>query len=149
MKPLAVTFSPNWYSETGFYNLQLCLETFDLDHLQFTPSRGRVNRIARKSLGEIGDSCWHCHAGVGAFPLQVATRFKIPLLIWGESAAENDGRSSYACPTIRYDRDYFTRISAKRSVDDMVGDGLTKRDLHPFELPSHEEIAATGVWGFK
>ena len=37
MKPLAVTYSHNWFSETGFYNLQLCLEVFNLDHLQFTP----------------------------------------------------------------------------------------------------------------
>ena len=25
MKPLAVTFSHNWFSETGYYNLQRCL----------------------------------------------------------------------------------------------------------------------------
>ncbi|XGB39057.1 MAG: hypothetical protein LVT47_13045 [Cyanobacteria bacterium LVE1205-1] len=83
VKPLAVTFNQNWVSETGFYNLQRCLEVFDLDHLQFTPARGLVNRLAKKSLFAMGDTCWHCHAGVGAFPMQVATRFKIPLLIWG------------------------------------------------------------------
>ena len=68
LNPLAVTFSHNWYSETGVYNLQLCLDTFGLDHVQFTPSRSKVNKLARQSLFEIGDSCWHCHAGVGSFP---------------------------------------------------------------------------------
>ena len=62
MKPLAVTFSHNWFSETGFYNLQRCLQVFNLDHLQFTPSRGLVNKLTKKSLIEIGDSCWHCHS---------------------------------------------------------------------------------------
>ena len=56
LNPLAVTFSHNWYSETGFYNLQLCLETFNLDHIQFTPARKTVNNLARKSLSLIGDS---------------------------------------------------------------------------------------------
>ena len=30
MKPLAVTFSHNWWSETGWYNLQNALETFNV-----------------------------------------------------------------------------------------------------------------------
>ena len=103
IKPLAVTFNQNWRSETGFYNLQRCLEVFNLDHLEFTPARQLVNRLAKKSLASIGDACWHCHAGVGAFPLQIATRFKIPLLVWGESIAESAGRasSSATCQSAR------------------------------------------------
>jgi len=147
LRPLAVTFSHNWFSETGFYNLQRCLEVFDLDHLQFTPSRGLVNKLARKSLGAIGDSCWHCHSGVGAFPLQVATRFRIPLLVWGESVSENDGRASYDCPVQKFDRDYFTRVSARLTADEMVGGDLSAKELVGFKLPSHEEINQTGVWG--
>ncbi|TXI89837.1 MAG: N-acetyl sugar amidotransferase [Burkholderiaceae bacterium] len=147
LKPLAVTFNQNWVSETGFYNLQRCLEVFDLDHLQFTPARTLVNRLAKKSLSAIGDSCWHCHSGVGAFPLQVATRFKIPLLVWGESIAENDGRASYKRPEHKFDRDYFTKVSARLTAAEMVGGELSAKDLHPFELPSYEEIENTGVWG--
>jgi len=147
MKPLAVTFSHNWFSETGFYNLQRCLEVFNLDHLQFTPARGLVNKLARKSLGAIGDSCWHCHSGVGAFPMQVATNFKIPLLVWGESISENDGRASYDCPTMKFDRDYFTKVSARLTADEMVGGDITAKDMHAFALPSYEEIEKTGVWG--
>jgi N-acetyl sugar amidotransferase len=147
MKPLAVTFSHNWFSETGFYNLQRCLEVFELDHLQFTPSRGTINRLARKSLGAIGDSCWHCHSGVGAFPLQVATRFRIPLLVWGESNAEASGKASYSCPGYKFDRDYFTKVSAKLTAEQMATGGVTLKDLNGFRLPSYEEIEATGVWG--
>ena len=147
LKPLAVTYNQNWVSETGFYNLQRCLEVFDLDHLQFTPARGLVNRLAKKSLGAIGDTCWHCHSGVGAFPLQVATRFKIPLLVWGESIAENDGRASYTSPGQKFDRDYFTKVSAKLTAEEMIGGDLSAKDLYPFELPSYDEIENTGVWG--
>jgi N-acetyl sugar amidotransferase len=146
MKPLAVTFNQNWVSETGFYNLQRCLEVFNLDHLQFTPARKLVNKVARKSLDAIGDACWHCHAGIGAFPLQVATRFKIPLLIWGESTAESSGKASFSNPQ-KFDRDYFTKVSAKLTAEEMTDDNLSLRDLHPFQLPSYEEINNTGVWG--
>ena len=147
MKPLAVTFSQNWQSETGWYNLQNVLQQFNVDHMMFTPNRDLVNRLARRSLDAIGDACWHCHAGVGAFPLHIAAKFKIPLLIWGESIAEASGRASYDCPVRKFDRDYFTKVSAKLSANEMVCDYLSEKDLYPFELPSYEEIEETGVFG--
>jgi N-acetyl sugar amidotransferase len=147
LKPLAVTFNHNWLSETGFYNLQRCLQVFNLDHLQFTPARGLINKLAKRSLSAIGDSCWHCHAGVGAFPMQVATRFRIPLLVWGESISESSGRATFQAPVRKFDRDYLLKVSIKVSASDMVGGELTSKDLHPFQLPSYEEIGQTGVWG--
>ena len=47
MKPLAVTFNHNWYSETGWYNLQNSLQQFKVDHIMFTPNRDLVNQIGR------------------------------------------------------------------------------------------------------
>lgn len=147
MKPLAVTFSHNWFSETGWYNLQNTLQQFNVDHIMFTPNRKLVNRIAKRSLEGIGDACWHCHAGVGAFPLQVAVKFNIPLLIWGESIAESSGRASYHSPVHKFDRDYFTRVSAKLRPDEMVCDFLLERDLYPFNVPSVNDIEKAGVFG--
>jgi N-acetyl sugar amidotransferase len=147
MKPLAVTFSHNWYSETGWYNLQNSLEQFNVDHIMFTPNRNLVNRIARRSLSGIGDSCWHCHAGVGAFPLQAAVRFNIPLLIWGESIAETSGRASYFNPVRKFDREYFTKVSAKLKPSEMAGGDLSERDLYPFNIPSAEECERIGLHG--
>jgi len=147
MKPLAVTFNHNWYSATGRYNLENALEKFNVDHIMFTPNRQLVNRLARKSIYTIGDSCWHCHAGVGAFPLQVAVRFNIPLLIWGESIAEESAKASYFDPVLKFDRDYFTKVSAKVYPEAMISEGLTAKDLKPFELPSAEDMERVGVVG--
>lgn len=147
LKPLAVTFSHNWFSATGWYNLQNSLQQFNVDHIMFTPNRDLVNRLARKSIAAIGDSCWHCHAGVGSFPLQVAARFNIPLLIWGESIAESSGRASYFNPVRKFDREYFTKVSAKLRPDQMVDEDLSAKDLYPFNVPSAEECERAGVFG--
>jgi len=147
MKPLAVTFSHNWWSETGWYNLQNALETFNVDHMMFTPNRALINKIAKRSIGAIGDVSWHDHGGVGSYPLQVAVKFKIPLLIWGESIAESSGRASYDAPVHTFDRDYFIKQSAKLRADEMAQGDLTVRDMYPFTVPSQEEIDGAGVWG--
>ena len=147
MRALAVTFSHTWFSETGKYNLQNCLEKFEVDHIMFSPSRSLVNRLARQSLFKIGDSCWHCHSGVGAFPMQIAVKYKIPLLIWGESMAETSGRATHRNPIRKFDRDYFTKVSAKRYPEEMVGENISLREMAPFRLPAVEEIEALGVVG--
>ena len=147
MNPLAVTFSHNWYSETGWYNLQNCLETFNVDHIMYTPNRDLVNRLTKKSLEVIGDTCWHCHAGVGAFPLHIAAKFNIPLLIWGESIAEASGRASYFNPVHKFDRDYFTKVSAKVKPDKMVCDYIAEKELILFEPPTADECEEAGVFG--
>jgi N-acetyl sugar amidotransferase len=147
MKPLAVTFNHNWYSETGWYNLQNSLEQFNVDHIMFTPNRDLINRLARRSLYKIGDSCWHCHSGVGSFPLQIAVKFNIPLIIWGESVAEESGRAGYQIKPMKFDRNYFVKISSKVEESEMVGDGLTSKDLYPFKIPSAEECGEMSILG--
>jgi N-acetyl sugar amidotransferase len=147
MKPLAVTFSHNWWSESGWYNLQNSLEKFNVDHIAFTPNRGLINRLVKRSIEGIGDTSWHDHAGVGAFPLQIAVKYNIPLLIWGESIAESSGRASYDDPVHAFDRDYFLKVSAKLAPDEMAGGDVSLRDLYPFAVPSVEEIEKVGVWG--
>ncbi len=147
MRALAVTFSHNWYSETGKKNLENAIEKFNVDHIMFTPNRNLINKVARQSLFKIGDACWHCHAGVGAFPLQIAVKYRIPLLIWGESIAEMSGRATHYDPVLRFDRDYFTKVSAKVYPEQMVSDYINLRELAPFKLPSYEEIEEVGVIG--
>ena len=113
MKPLAVTFSHNWYTEVGEYNLKNILEKLNVDHLQFTPNRSLINKLAKQSLYTIGDSCWHCHAGIGAYPLKMAIMTKIPLMIWGESTNEAGHKSTYKdnnFEPIKFDRDYYMRV---------------------------------------
>jgi N-acetyl sugar amidotransferase len=146
LKPLAVTFSHAWFTETGRRNLAWCLETFKVDHVMAEPERDVVNRCARRSLEVIGDACWHCHAGVGAYPLRVAVERRIPLLVWGESAAEGSGQATYE-DLIAFDRDYFITISAKVEAEDFACADLPLADLAPFRFPTQAALDAVGVVG--
>lgn len=147
LKPLGVTHNTNWYSKTGYYNLMNLLEVFEIDHIMYTPNRGLVNKLAKQSLSKIGDACWHCHSGAGAFPWQIATKFKIPLLVYGESIAENHGRASYDRGDLTHDMNYFTNVSAGCTPTEMTGDGISEDDVFPYQLPSQQEADEVGVVG--
>lgn len=147
MRPLAVTFSHNWYSATGMLNLFNCLETFDIDHIMFTPKRSQVNSLAKKSLRTIGDACWHCHAGIGAFPLKMARDYGINLVIWGESVAESSSRGTYSKPLMKFDQDYFLKVSAKVKPEVMADSDTPINELGTYKTPTASEYENANIFG--
>ncbi|MEM6883893.1 MAG: N-acetyl sugar amidotransferase [Verrucomicrobiota bacterium] len=167
MKPLAVTASHNWFTETGKRNLERSIEIFGVDHIMFTPSRATVNKTARASLPTIGDACWHCHTGVSSFPLTIAVKFGIQLLIYGESPAEFSGRATYMKDKnyqtetsdfvsdtkgdqniFRSTPEHWLKNSAKIPANEMIGKaGLGRQDLIMYQMPSEEDLLRVGVTG--
>lgn len=149
MTPLAVTFSHNWFTETGKYNLANILEKLEVDHMMFTPKRGLVNKLAKQSLKLIGDACWHCHAGVYSYPFHVAQKFRIPLMIYGESYAEASGRTTYLqeAETEKDMVEYAWKNTAAGNTDKMVSEEVSRKDLSLFYPPSPEELKEAGVYG--
>ena len=166
LNPLAVSYVHDWYSEVGKRNLERCIKVFDLDHIQFKPSVSTVNKSARASLVSIGDACWHCHTGIGAFPLQIALKFGIKLLIYGESPAEFSGRASFLKDKL-YKTDEFNKYVnaedgdanifyagrehwlnnvARKKAEEMSGKaGITEENLIGFHMPSREKLEEAGV----
>jgi len=150
MKPLAVTFSHNWFSKTGWENLWNVVEKLNVDHIMYTPKRSLVNNMARQSLPLIGDSCWHCHAGILSFPLQVAVKFGIKFIVWGESPADFSGRDTYfdrkyAMKSATDIADIFMKGSVRSGPDAMVSDQISRAELRMMYPPTREELVESGI----
>ena len=96
-----------------------------------------------------GDFCWHCHTGIFSYPMQVAIKYNVPLIIWGEPQAEYTAYYSYE-DTIsgkeEVDEKRFNRfINLGISAQDMyvrLGGNVDKRDLMPFSYPPLNELKA-------
>ncbi len=150
IKPLAVTFNHNWYSKIGWENLWNVLEKLDVDHIMYTPKRSLVNKLAKKSLSMIGDSCWHCHAGVHAFPLSVAIKFNIKLLVLGESPAEFSGRDTFGKQKLKDGKasnlcKIATGSHGNDSVYSVCGDEIEKQEMVLFEAPKAHELDKANI----
>jgi hypothetical protein len=124
---------------------------FSCDLIRFSTNPDSARRISRYMLEKIGDVTWHYHAGIMTFPIQIAVKFKIPLMIWGE-----EGFSELTGMFNQDDMVEFTK--KKRQEHDMRGfepeDLLNQpdspfelRDLAPFFYPSDEEIEEVGLRG--
>jgi len=85
LKPLLVTYDGNNYLPEGIYNRDKMREIFDADHLIFGPSVKSLIELNIQCFKIMGDMNWHAHCGIFTYPFQVAAKFNIPLLIWGET----------------------------------------------------------------
>ncbi|OIO54313.1 LPS biosynthesis protein [Candidatus Peregrinibacteria bacterium CG1_02_54_53] len=149
LKPLLVTYYTHNYTETAEQNLRNISRAFGVDHYIFTPSLKMVSKMNIAGFRKMGDMSWHFHCGVWTLPFQVAVRFNIPLVIYGEHGfLDLAGQYSLS------DRPEFTVRDRKESYlrgydwNDFVGDeGLTEQDLLWAKFPPDEEIARVGVRG--
>ena len=144
LTPLAVTHGMNWFSLDGRYNLENCLQKFDLDHLIFFKNRSVINKIARKSLDAIGDACWHCHIGNGTLSIQSAIAWNVGLMLWGESTAQADPRGSYAEnkeASLVYNLDISARIPAENLTDEIT----PTKDMCSWYYPPNSELKKNDI----
>lgn len=150
LKPLLVTYHGNNYLPEGNYNRDRMRHVFNADHLVFGPSVEVLKKLNRLCFRKMGDMNWHAHCGIFTYPIQIAVKFKIPLIIWGEVAWDISGM---------YEPDDFVEFSARvrhehglRGFEwnDMLNDPhekLTEKDLLWAQYPPDDEILNVGVRG--
>lgn len=150
LKPLLVTYHGNNYLPEGNYNRDRMRHVFDADHMVFGPSVEVLKKLNRLCFRKMGDMNWHAHCGIMTYPIQIATKFNIPLMMWGETAWDVSGM---------FDPDDFVEFSARvrhehalRGFEwyDMLNDpadSLKEKDLSWAKYPSDEEVLKVGVQG--
>ncbi|WP_449245820.1 N-acetyl sugar amidotransferase [Desulfobacca acetoxidans] len=150
MNPLLVTYNHAFNTPLGIRNLNNLVTQFGCDLIRFTANPTSVRKISRYMLKKVGDLTWHYHAGIRTFPFQVAVKYKIPLIVWGEHGfAELTGMFTLE------DMVEFTKWTRQEhdmrgfEPDDLINDesGITWNDLAPYVYPTYEEIEELGVRG--
>src|SRR3989344_1334061 len=150
MKPLLVSYNKQYNTEIGIRNLAYLRTIFDCDILTLTLNPDTVKKITRATLRAMGSMYWHCLAGQSVFPVQVAVRFKIPLIIWGaHQGCDQVGMFSHLDEvemTRKYRKEHdLMGLEAEDLVDEERG--LTENDLSPYMYPHDKEIEMVGVRG--
>ena len=160
LKPLLVTYHGNNYLPEGEENLQRMREVFDCDHLIVKPSVDTLIKMNRLGFKVQGDMNWHNHCGIFTTPIQVAVRYKVPLMMWGEHGfMDLGGMYSYNDfveftakfrleHALRgYDWHDFTDEGLEKLGHPEWKEGLRSKDLLWAQYPSDEELDAVGVRG--
>jgi N-acetyl sugar amidotransferase len=150
LNPLLVAYNKHYNTAVGIRNLARLRTFMDCDIMTQVVDPSRVKRITRATFRRWGSIYWHCLAGQTVFPVQIAVKMKIPLIIWGHhQGLDQVGMFSHLHEvemSRRHRRNHdLLRQEAEALVNDY--DFVKPSDIHPYTYPGDEEIAAVGVRG--
>jgi len=147
LKPLVVQFNHGFMRPNLLANNERTFKALGVDVLSFTPNWKVVKRLMLESLARKGDFCWHCHTGIFAYPMHVALKYAVPLVIWGEPSSEYTAYYSYEDDSVEeVDENRFNRfVNLGITAEDMKGMiekdfDLDPRDLIPYTYPAEREL---------
>lgn len=149
LNPLCVTASTCSLSAIGRKNIEN-IKRLGVDLLEFSPNpivRAKLNRIG---LQQVGDISWPEHVGIFSIPVAVATKYQIPLIVWGENSQHEYGGPAAAAKNSCLDRRWLEEFGGLLGlrVTDLVGlEGIEEKDLIAYTYPSDEELKRVGVTG--
>jgi N-acetyl sugar amidotransferase len=150
LNPLLVSYNKHYNTDIGARNLANLRIQFDCDLMTFTVNPETVKKVTRGTFRRFGSIYWHCIAGQTVFPVQIAVKMKIPLIIWGaHQGIDQVGMFSH--------HDHVEMSRKYRKEHDLMGyeaedlidtfDEITFEDIRPWIYPSSEEISKVGVRG--
>ena len=149
MNPLCVTASTCALSDLGYRNIEN-IKRLGVDHLQFSPNPNVRARLNRLGLTEVGDISWPEHVGIFTIPVQVAMRFGIKLIIWGENSQNEYGGPVDAAKRNYLDRNWLEEFGGMLGlrVSDLVEVyGFSQRELQPYVYPEAEKLENAEISG--
>lgn len=151
MNPLLVTYNKQYNTDVGVRNLANLRIQFDCDIMTLTVNPETVKKITRATMRRMGSIYWHCLAGQTVYPIQVAVKFKIPLIIWGaHQGIDQVGMFSHLDEvemTRKYRKEHdLMGFEAEDLLDDDL-DFIREEDVVQFKYPDDKEIEQVGVRG--
>ena len=150
LNPLVVNFHPHDQTELGKENLEN-LKKIGVDCIEFSPNPEIYLKLARFGLKELGDFQWPEHLGIFTIPVQMAVKFNIPLIIWGENPQLEYGQPTDVNKDTILDREWNEKNGGyfldKIKPIDMIKYGFELDELRPYIYPTDDEIRKVGVTG--
>ncbi len=150
LNPLTVHYNSHYNTLSGLKNLAKLRTIFDVDFMQLVVEKEKIRKINDVTLKKFASMYWHVIAGQTVFPVQIAVKFKIPLIIWGvHQGCDQVGMFSH------YDEVEMSRKYRKEhdllgyEAEDLLGvsSNISDNDVNSFVYPSDKEINENGIVG--
>lgn len=140
MNPLTVTWAPLLATDIGRKNLDAFIRS-GFDNILGTPNGPTTRKLTRLSFQHLGDPFQPFIYGQTNFPLQIAVKHNIQLIMYGENGeVEYGGDMKNAFKPTReiadHDKHYFSGLPPEF----WTAHGVSAADLKPFMAPPYESI---------
>ncbi|MCK4821002.1 N-acetyl sugar amidotransferase, partial [bacterium] len=140
MHPLLVTVTDSFtHTEAGRDNLRNMIETFKLNHYQYTINHDLFRRATRVAFETTGEALKFVEYAIYTIPTLVAQKFDIPFVVYGEN-------SSYEYGTT--DEDFYDATHVVKTISDLLENdrqwwldhGLTSAEVSSIQLDKNKPL---------
>jgi N-acetyl sugar amidotransferase len=146
LNPLCVTWKTPVRTELGQRNLDNLI-SLGVDHIDYRINPKVERQFLLRSFEKLGTTALPMHMALFAIPLTLATRFSIPLVVWGENSAFEYGGTKDQRQGFKLDSNWLKRygVTHGTTATDWISDDLNQKALTPYFMPDDNEIEAAGV----
>ena len=140
MNPLTVTWAPLLATEVGRRNLDAFIQS-GFDNILGTPNGQITRKLTRLATQHLGDPFQPFIYGQTNFPLHMAVKHNVSLIMYGENGeVEYGGDMKNALRPDRdiqdHDKHYFSGLPPEFWIEH----GVSEADLRPFMAPTYQSI---------
>lgn len=138
---LAVTWKTPARTGIGARNLDNLIN-LGVDHIDYQISPKVEKKFLYKSFARYGTTGIPMHMAIFNIPLNIAVKFNIPLIVYGENSAFEYGSEKDGYDGFLLDSTWVKRFGVTHSTcaADWVSKGLTKKELTPYYGPTDKEL---------
>ena len=143
MRPLAITWKTMARTQQGEKNLA-ALKSIGVDHIDFTINPKIINEITKKSFFKFGDSSYIDHLCIYNLIPNLAIKFKIALVVWGENMYfEYGGRNKKSIQRTQNSKLINEHhILKSHLAEKWLSRNISKKDLSSFSTPNEKKLKA-------
>ena len=139
MTPLCVTWAPLLPTDIGRKNLDAFVAS-GFDVIQGRPNGQTTRKLTRLAFEHMGDPFQPFIYGQTNFPLQIAVRYGIQLIMYGEDGEAEYGGMVTKPRATRSIEDHDAQYFSGKPPEFWLEHGVTVEELKPFRSPQHMEI---------
>jgi N-acetyl sugar amidotransferase len=133
LSPLTFTYKPVFRTEIGQKNLDN-LKKLGVHHIDFSINEKVEKKFLKKSFVKFGSVAIPMHMAMWSISYNLAKKFKIPYIFWGENSSREYGGSTEDVKLKAVDENWIKKFGVNFNTTylDWIDKQLTKKDLAPF-----------------
>lgn len=140
MNPLLVSVEDNFpMTDAGLHNIKNISEEFGCDIISLKPNIKVQKKVMRKTFEKDGKPTWYTDRLIYSYPIHMALKFQIPLVVYGENISYEYGgeqrEETYSA------RDQINNGAASEIPwEELLDDQITMKDLVLCVYPDSSQI---------
>lgn len=146
LTPLAVTWKTPARTRIGQRNLDN-LVSLGVDHIDYQINPRVESQFMLRAFERFGSTAIPMHMALFNIPLNLAVRFRIPLVVWGENSAFEYGTVDESLTGFRLNNAWLRKygVTHGTTAEDWLPDGFTRKQLAAYFGPDMDQFDANGL----